>query len=320
MIETPTATAFKTTSAEEDESTEVDAPLLSEDQISEKQKLKAMEQDLFLVKQPPITAKLRTAVKHLRSVGGRLARFRGLHVALLYHAIHGFVVNFFASGGGIVRPIASVIVTVVLCRLQMLWTHIVISNPTQQKWYRRFPSVAAGKQVIMPTAVYAIAQQAAIYIPAALAVTSMDMFQNPKAYGSPETMRKLAIVQMCGVILVSLSVFIATIPAKVTLHRIQASLLPEQDETIVPFDRTFGGKVQPAILGGSGAIGMLDAWKTFDKDARTRLIKLYLKLFLIQVFAGFSFVMTIIFELRLIMGDDFNKLVESARKHLRDQQ
>ncbi|RJE16779.1 hypothetical protein PHISCL_10884, partial [Aspergillus sclerotialis] len=38
------------------------------------------------------------------------------------------------------------------------------------------------------------------------------------------------------------------IPATVTLVRVAASMLPEEDETIVPFDRTFGGKTTPAII------------------------------------------------------------------------
>ena len=33
------------------------------------------------------------------------------------------------------------------------------------------------------------------------------------------------------------------IPATVTMVRVAASMLPEEDETIVSFDRTFGGKV-----------------------------------------------------------------------------
>ena len=39
-------------------------------------------------------------------------------------------------------------------------------------------------------------------------------------------------------------------------------MLPDEDEAIVPFDRSFGGKVVPAILGGSGKLSIRDAWKT----------------------------------------------------------
>jgi hypothetical protein len=40
-------------------------------------------------------------------------------------------------------------------------------------------------------------------------------------------------------------------PADVTLTRVQASLLPDIEETIVPFDQTFCEKVVPEVIGGS---------------------------------------------------------------------
>ena len=317
MIETPTATAFKATSPG-GETTEVDAPLLSKEQISEKETLQALEQDLFLVKQPPITSKLRTAVKHLRSVAGPLARFRGLHVAILYHVVHGLAVNVFSPRGpGFTRIIVSVAVTTLLWRIQMAWTHIVISNPSKKAWYRRLPSLATAKKAVLPTAIYALAQQASIYIPIALFSLAANQFQHPEVYGNPDTVRKIAIIQAFVFVIISiLCVFAILIPAEVTLKRVQASMLPEEDETIVPFDRTFGGKVKPELLGGSGAVSMLDAWKTFDREARWRLLKLYVKVIAIQITATIFFVMTIIGELRLIMGDDFNKALKVAHEQL----
>jgi uncharacterized membrane protein (UPF0182 family) len=60
-------------------------------------------------------------------------------------------------------------------------------------------------------------------------------------------------------------------------------MLPEEDETIVPFDRSFGGKVSPAITGGSGKIGIVDAWTTFDWAARVRYAKVTGKALAIEV-------------------------------------
>ena len=96
-------------------------------------------------------------------------------------------------------------------------------------------------------------------------------------------------------------------------------MLPEEDEAIVPFDRTFAGKVTPEVLGGSGSVSMLDAWKTFDKEARLRVIKLYAKLFGIQIAVTVLFMMTLIGELKLIMGGDFDKVMVVARKSLRGE-
>ena len=93
-------------------------------------------------------------------------------------------------------------------------------------------------------------------------------------------------------------------------------MLPEEDESIVPFDRTFAGKVKPEILGGSGAVSMLNAWKTFDRSARIRLMKLYLKVFLVSVFTTVMFIMVLVGEVRLIMGDEFKGLAGKAHESL----
>ena len=319
MIETPAATAFKVDS--DDTLEEVDAPLLSEDQKSEKMKL--VESDLFLVKQKPITAKMCTAVKHLKAQGGRLARFRGLHVSLIYHGIHSLIVKLLTHMtlrtvfyNPPVHILIAVGTTVALCRLQMTWTHIVISAPSTKRWWRRFPSVKAGKNVIIPTAVYAIAVQAAVYVPNALFLPVMETFQNPSEYGDPATVRKVALAEMFLIGLIAVgTIVLVVIPAEVTLKRVQASMLPEEDETIVSFDRTFAGKVKPEILGGSGAVGMLDAWRTFDRSARIRLIKLYAKICAVQLATTLMFVLVVVGELRLIMGDDLSKLNMIARNH-----
>ena len=94
-------------------------------------------------------------------------------------------------------------------------------------------------------------------------------------------------------------------------------MLPDEDESIVPFDRSFGGKVEPEDVGGSGCVGMLDAWKTFDWAARIRLIKLYAKVFALQITTMFLFLGVLVGELKLVMGDDLNKAAKMVHEQLR---
>lgn len=312
IIETPTATAFE---AEHTVSDEVDAPLLPEDQKPEKAKL--VEADLFLVKKKPITSKIRTTVKHLRAQEGPLARFRGLHVSIVYHLLHGGIVGFFSSHvvqHPVARPFIAVFASLALCRLQMAWTHIVISKSSNKSWYRRIPSRAAVKNILLPTAVFAIAEQATIYVPGALYALSLEAF-NEEINENVGRAQNIALLQMFLIGLVGIGLFITVvIPADVTLKRVQASMLPEEDESIVPFDRTFAGKVKPEILGGSGAVSMLDAWKSFDRSARIRLMKLYFKVFLVSFFTTIMFVMVLVGEIKLIAGDQFNGLAGKVRE------
>lgn len=314
MIETPTATAFKT---EYTDSDETDAPLLSQDQKSEKAKI--VESDLFLVKQAPITSKMRTTMKHLRAQAGPLARFRGLHVSIVYHLVHGGIVGFFGSrvvGHPVARPFIAVLASIALCRLQMTWTHVVISKPSDKSWFSRIPSRTAVRNILIPTAVFAIAEQASVHVPEALFFLCNQAY-NEEVNVNVGRAQNIALFQMILIGLIGIGIFVlVVIPADVTLKRVQASMLPEEDDSIVPFDRTFAGKVKPQILGGSGAVSMLDAWKSFDKSARIRLMKLYLKIFLVSAFTTIMFVMVLIGELRLFTGDRFNGLVGKAHESL----
>ncbi|GAW11878.1 hypothetical protein ANO14919_012310 [Xylariales sp. No.14919] len=93
------------------------------------------------------------------------------------------------------------------------------------------------------------------------------------------------------------------VPTQVILTRVQASFLPEEDDTIVPFDRSFGGKVEPAIVGGKGYVNMKDAWKSFSRASWVRLIKLYVKIFLITVAISFAWIAVLIPEYILIANN-----------------
>ena len=81
------------------------------------------------------------------------------------------------------------------------------------------------------------------------------------------------VLVLCG-FLVAVFVFF---PANVILARVAASVLPEEEATILPFDRTFGGRV------ASGErLKMFDAWKSFTWEAIGRVVKIYVKVFLLQ--------------------------------------
>ncbi len=97
------------------------------------------------------------------------------------------------------------------------------------------------------------------------------------------------------------------------MTRVMASMLPEEDEPIVPFDRSFAGKVTSEQIASGGAVNMLDAWKTFDKQARLRLVKLYVKVFMVQVATTVLFAGVLLLELRAIVGaNELPKLGRAA--------
>ena len=78
-------------------------------------------------------------------------------------------------------------------------------------------------------------------------------------------------------------------------------MLPEEDEPIVPFDRTFGDRVVSKSNGGSGAASMLLAWGSFDLSSRFRMVRLVIKVAMMEIATTVLFVMIGALELTLIL-------------------
>ena len=79
-------------------------------------------------------------------------------------------------------------------------------------------------------------------------------------------------------------------PATVALIRVQASFLPDDQESIVPFDRTFGK------TDGQIGITFAEAWRSVGKDGWKRIAKLivkaYIPTFLLTIAVGAIAVLT----------------------------
>jgi hypothetical protein len=212
-----------------------------------------------------------------------------------------------------VYPVAA---SVFCAQLSMAWTHIVISDPSSKPWYLRVPGDKTWKKVIVPTAILALGEQLAILLPAYLAA-SYDFTSDSDNFTQVSSAeRAIMALKAFSVLALSLAIgLLVVIPANVTLTRVQASLLPDNEETIVPFDRSFGGKVVPEVVSGSGVIGMLDAWKTFGWNSRIRLLKAYAKVIGMQIALSILFTICLAAQLVLIVGKDSSKLNPSDRKN-----
>jgi len=204
-----------------------------------------------------------------------------------------------------------VVSAVVAAPLMTAWTHIVISEPSNKRFYQRIPSLKTWKKVAGPTAVLAFTKELAVFLPAYLGmayglnnIDSEEVAKLSKCAQSAMVIKALSLMALSVMLAIAL-----VIPAKVTLTRVQASLLADNEESIVPFDRSFGGKFVSESEGGKGVIGMLDAWKTFDMAARWRLIKAYVKVFGIQLALVLVFLTTVICEVVFITGGDIRKLI-----------
>ncbi|EEH41167.1 hypothetical protein PAAG_03453 [Paracoccidioides lutzii Pb01] len=234
----------------------------------------------------PITRSLRTAILHLRARAGPWSRFRGLNVYLCMGICRTLLAKLFLSSHHRnPDPLQSLILIatdVVSAPLELAWVHIVVSKPSERPFWRRIPGCSSWVKIAPAVALRSAASQLTLDLPAQLGLRLIQwpVNQGNSSFSDPEYNPNSDILIALGVLVLSWAlVVLVEIPATVTMIRVAASLLPKEEETIVPFDRTFGGKVQPVILGGSGKIGLLDAWRTFTWPSRIRLLKVLAKTF-----------------------------------------
>ena len=214
-----------------------------------------------------------------------------------------FMIQFFVS----------VIVNgVLLAPLQLAWVHTVISEPSPKRWYQRIPSYKTWKRIIPASVFETTVTGAAFFLPLALAkgIGGWGVF-NSSSDMPPHKAACHAFAVIAGP---SLLTFLVSIPARAIFVRVAASMLPEEDEAIVPFDRSFGGKVVPAILGGSGALSIVDAWKTFDRSAFLRFVKVIFKVFAIEFALTLAFSMVLVGEVYAIGGNAVHQMAGTMAK------
>lgn len=308
MIESPSSTAI-IESKPPAYADEPDAPLEKEPLMPTEAEA---DQDIevTVIDHKPITAKIRSSIGLLHRTGGFFGRWRGLGLAMFYHFAHALVANGLAIlfGFGIVGQIFAYLVTsLVTVRLHMAWTHAMIASPSPKPWYRRLAPRKQCKVLFLPTLAFAAAQQATVILPIAVAFAlglPQEMHHGHMVVHKSCAMRALLMMRFLAVPLTAIfTALCVLLPAAVTLTRIEAALLPADQSTIVPFDRSaIVGSLDLSERGTSRAI-FVQAWRSFDRSARLRLVKLYAKMFLIQITIGVTGMMLMGTELAMIGGE-----------------
>jgi len=315
MVESTTTTAIITTTpAPED----LDAKLPEYSELDDT-KAPLLEQELLIIKTKPITSRFCATIRHLRSQAGIFSRFRGFHVLAIYDIAFKCYCGLLYSllpHNLFIRSIVLIFASVLFCRLKATWTHIVISKPSSKRWYKRYIPRSSFRKLAGPTFVAAALQQLALGVPVYLFRASHfgQYMDGPNKFVelTPETAIRVYMNLFSIVLLFLVAVICVVIPAHAALTRVQASLLPEEDEPIVPFDRTFNGRIEPEMLGTKGYYGLREAWKSFDKEARFRLYGVYAKLTAIEMALGMLYIVVVAVELKVMMGDQLGLFVFGA--------
>ncbi|KAI5204682.1 hypothetical protein AUEXF2481DRAFT_190984 [Aureobasidium subglaciale EXF-2481] len=255
-------------------------------------KARLIDEEVMVVKQTPLTSSIRNTLKHLTTIGGFRARWRGLGSALIYDVVRsltvGFITMFVAAFTGlpvVARVFANIAANVLCARIHMVWTHAVISEPSTLTWSQRLGQTDRNmwRALALPALVHSVAELATYGLPVA-----MFLFVGPDVTtgdGDMDNQHLLARGAMSLLAFVMLNILIL-LPATVTRTRIEASFLPEESNTIVPFDRTFNGSVNMLALDTRAARKSLfiEAWRSFDMASRIRLVKFFVKQAAIELF------------------------------------
>lgn len=312
MIETPTTTAIIPTAPDSDI---LKTPGAIPNSL--------VQQDLLFVRAKPITSSAKGTLKHLRASGGRLSRFRAFPLLMIYGFLAHNLASFVAppSTGPIPRSLAMIATATVLCRVNLAWTHMAISTTSSKSAWSRIVGGHEAKRIVGPTFLNAAVQQSGIIIPVLMLKTlhldkyimDADLFR-----GLAPAARTIIVAQFLTVgLLTLLYAVLIMFPAHITFRRIQASLLPDDDETIIHFDRNFGGRVIPQLAGGNGRVTIRDAWATFEWSALFNVVKIFVRMLALFVAVSVLFFVILAIELRLVVGDRFDDKVGSGLKAFR---
>ncbi|KAL7809433.1 hypothetical protein V8C26DRAFT_423109 [Trichoderma gracile] len=226
---------------------------------------------------------------------GFLANFRGLSCALLQGIVTAFpvaIVNRYWRWGGsfFVRlPPALAMV-----QFSTLWLHLVITKPRKGSFWRRVPPFrrtfeATWRAVVVHWASVEVTRWLPYWLAIYLGIDwprfNLLMPDNIYAFNIQTATGDIALYSKYAlVILVTVVGSIClVVPSQVVLMRIQASLLPTEDDTIIPFDRSFDGKVVPCAMGGRGYATMSDSFLTFTWASWKNLLILSIKIILLSL-------------------------------------
>ncbi|KGQ10821.1 hypothetical protein BBAD15_g3817 [Beauveria bassiana D1-5] len=236
-----------------------------------------------------VTSSLRAVTRLLYAVAGFRGFFRGFLLQLIQHLLAGILIEIFTQALGLAfTPLATLLASLTLVQLSAAWVHIVLTYPVPGvSHFRRLPPFKrAFDATWRPILLNWVAREVVRWVPAVLFAILRVNVPEFKNGGRTDVSDVTATDMVKIVVIAVISAFAGiafVIPTHVILVRVQASLLPVEDDAIIPFDRSFQGKVEPAVAGGRGYATIAEAWSTFSRAGWRRLITLYIKAFLVTM-------------------------------------
>jgi hypothetical protein len=257
-----------------------------------------------------ITTSLRRTVAHLYRVGGVLALFRGIavHVCIgigiiltampvymLFKKSHDDAVDAGLEntlshqlGHFAFETILTIIAGEICTSMSTAWVHIVISQPSLRIWWRRLPPFLPTLRATFVVVAYQNFSETFVNLLMPILLKhALGLHGKPPATTDSTLSSRNILLALIWLFVCVLNQVVC-VPFHVAVTRIQASLLPEEEETIVSFDRSFGTSgsngLRPGLLAESrGALSFREAWRSVTWSEMRRIWIFSSKILAVQI-------------------------------------
>ncbi|KAK8003058.1 heat shock factor protein HSF24 [Apiospora arundinis] len=239
----------------------------------------------------PISASIRSTLGLLWSIAGFTSLFRGFGCFLVLNAAKLMIQVALGAIPFVPSLVADVLPPLLTVPVHVAWTQMVVSAPSARPFWHRLPGfVEAFRATALPAAVFmasaAISRRAPFFLFHVLGVATpsspFTLELPPRVNWDVDDLVKMACLMATCLVFIAVLVT----PSHAVLTRIEASVIPDEDRTVIPFDRTFGTKSST-----QGFLSIQDAWESLRSEVWWRLVKLNLKIFALStVIYGFLFI------------------------------
>ncbi|KXX83421.1 hypothetical protein MMYC01_200123 [Madurella mycetomatis] len=263
----------------------------------------------------PITSSVRATNRLLRSLGGWTSNFRGFGYAILVGFLTLTAMGIFSLIPFLPIRGAHLFALIALAPVSTTWTHFVITAPSAKSFFSRIPS-ARKTYIATALPIFALWASAhlAVILPALLGrligLSVVDLTNPEQTPGGMPSGSDVGKALCVGGVSLALQALLV-IPAFTALTRVQASLLPADEDTIVPFDRSFGGRVEPEVVSGKGFASIGAALRTVTLASWMRIylqrVKLFAVAMVMYLVMGAIIVAQMLLVYKMCTGDGSSK-------------
>lgn len=224
-----------------------------------------------------VTNQRSLARRHLHNERGFWFIFTGLEEFMIYMLLTVVIMALskpISAEDGATFPVlglSRLLLGLSLTNLHAAWVHTVVSKPRKQTIWQRIPGwrewleilPVAFLDIVLPNCVHYLATTLLAFfrgvVFAALSNQAYERIPYPLTTCANIVFHAIPIV----------SEYSASILTGAMYVRVAASMLPENEQTVVPFDRSFGGRAK----NGTRCLSILDAFRTMKVQNWYRYLK-----------------------------------------------